>query len=90
MSGPLDVTVLAATGWTIGYVVGIVVVLVVVALVVPILLLAHRIGRQAGAIDASLGDSVRHTAALAQLNTTIDHATEIIAGLERGRERLGG
>ena len=90
MSGPLDVTVLAATGWTIGYVVGIVVVLVVVALVVPILLLAHRIGRQAGAIDASLGDSVRHTATPAQLNTTIDHATEIIAGLQRGRERLGG
>jgi len=89
MSAP-DVVVLASAGWTIGYVVGIVVVLVVVALVVPILVLAHRIGRQAAAIDASLGDSVRHTAALAQLNTTIDHATEIISGLQRGRERLGG
>jgi hypothetical protein len=33
---------------------------------------------------------VQHTAALAQLNTTIDHATEIISGLQRGRERLGG
>ena len=44
--------------------VGIVVVLVVVALVVPILVLAHRIGGQAGAIDASLGDSVSNTAAL--------------------------
>jgi len=83
-------TAMAATGWVVGYVIGIVVVLVVVALVVPILLLAHRIGRQAGAIDASLGDSVRNTAALAQLNTTIDHATEIITGLQRGRERLGG
>ena len=83
-------TPLAAAGWTIGYTLGIVVVLVVVALVVPILLLAHRIGRQAGAIDASLGDSVRHTAALSQLNTTIDHATEIITGLQRGRQRLGG
>ena len=80
----------AATGWTVGYVIGIVVVLVVVALVVPILLLAPRIGRQASAIDASLGDSVRHTAALSQLNTTIDHATQIISGLQRGRERLGG
>ena len=50
----------------------------------------HRIGRQAGAIDASLGESVHNTAALSQLNTTIDHATEIIAGLQRGRERLGG
>jgi hypothetical protein len=85
-----SVSVMAATGWVVGYVIGIVVVLVVVALVVPILLLAHRIGGQAGAIDASLGDSVRHTAALSQLNTTIDHATEIIAGLQRGRQRLGG
>lgn len=83
-------SLLAATGWVVGYTIGIVVVLVVVALVVPILLLAHRIGRQAGAIDASLGDSVHNTAALAQLNTTIDHATQIIGGLQRGRERLGG
>lgn len=81
---------LAATGWTVGYVIGIVVVLVVVALVVPILMLAARIGRQAQDIDVSLGDSVRHTAALTQLNTTIDHATQIIGGLQRGRERLGG
>ncbi|HEX4686206.1 MAG TPA: hypothetical protein VH228_05460 [Nocardioides sp.] len=84
------VTALAATGWTVGYVIGIVVVLVVVALVVPILLLAARIGRQAATIDASLGDSVRNTAALSQLNTTIEHATVIIGGLQRGRERLGG
>lgn len=81
---------LAATGWVVGYTIGIIVVLVVVALVVPILMLAHRIGRQAGAIDASLGDSVRNTAALSELNTTIDHATEIITGLQRGRQRLGG
>ena len=84
------VTVMAAAGWTVGYVIGIVVVLVVVARVVPILLLAARIGRQARDIDTSLGDSVRHTAALSQLNTTIDHATQIITGLQRGRERLGG
>jgi len=86
----MDVTVFAAAGWTVGYVLGILVVLVVVALVVPILVLAHRIGRQAGDIDASLGDSVRHTAALSELNTTIEHATEIIGGLQRGRTRLGG
>jgi hypothetical protein len=78
------------TGWAIGYTVGIVVVLVVVALVVPILLLAKAIGRQAGDINASLGDSVRHTAALAQLRTTNDSATRIVAGLKRGRTRLGG
>ncbi|MFT4286573.1 hypothetical protein [Nocardioides sp.] len=77
-------------GWTIGYVAGIVVVLAVVALVVPILLLARRIGGQALAIDDSLQDSVRHTAALAELNTTIEAAGVIVAGLERGRHRLGG
>jgi hypothetical protein len=83
-------TPLAAAGWTVGYTLGIVVVLVVVALVVPILVLAAKIGRQARDIDVSLGDSVRHTAALTDLNTTIDHATEIIGGLQRGRARLGG
>lgn len=77
-------------GWTIGFVVGAVVVLVVVALVVPILLLARRIGGQAAAIDESLQQSVHNTAALAQLRTTIDHAGVIVAGLQRGRARLGG
>ena len=81
---------MAETGWVIGYTVGIVVVLVVVALVVPILLLAHRIGRQAAAIDASLRQSVQNTAGLAGLNTTIESATTIVAGLNRGRTRLGG
>jgi hypothetical protein len=86
----MGVTVLASTGWIVGYTIGIIVVLVVVALVVPILALAHRIGGQASAIDDSLTESVHNTAALAQLNTTIDHATEIIGGLQRGRQRLGG
>ena len=65
-------------------------VLVVVALVVPILLLAHRIGAQASAIDESLKESVDNTAALGQLRTTIEHATVVIEGLRRGRTRLGG
>ncbi|HEX5090206.1 MAG TPA: hypothetical protein VFV89_20525 [Nocardioides sp.] len=81
---------LSTTGWTVGYVIAIAVVLVVVALVVPILLLAARIGRQAADIDSSLQQSVTNTAGLAQLNTTIDHATVIIDGLNRGRKRLGG
>ena len=84
----------STTGWKVGYVITIVVVLVVVlvvvALVVPILLLAHKIGGQASAIDESLQQSVTNTAGLAQLHTTIDHATEIIGGLNRGRQRLGG
>ena len=78
------------TGWTIGYVIAIAVVLVVVALVVPILLLAASIGKQAATINDSLTESVHHTAALSELNTTIDHAGVIIAGLNRGRTRLGG
>jgi hypothetical protein len=77
-------------GWWLGYIIGIVVVLVVVALVVPILMLARSIGNEAPKINSSLAEAVRNTAPLAALRTTIDHATIIIAGLQRGRERLGG
>jgi predicted PurR-regulated permease PerM len=80
----------STTGWTIGYVITIVVVVVVVALVVPILLLAASIGKQAETINDSLTESVHNTAALKDLNTTIDHAEVIAAGLHRGRTRLGG
>ena len=80
----------STAGWTLGYIIAIVVVLVVVALVVPILLLARRIGRQAADIDDSLAESVTNTAALSGLRTTIDQAGDIVAGLKRGRERLGG
>lgn len=78
------------TGWTVGLIVGLVVVVAVVALVTPILVLAHRIGTQARQIDEALGRARTHTAGLAGLNETIDHATEIIGGLQRGRARLGG
>lgn len=78
------------TGWVIGYAIGLVIVLVLVALVVPILRLAHSIGQEATMIDDSLRDSVRNTAALTNLTTTIDHAQVITAGLNRGRTRLGG
>jgi hypothetical protein len=78
------------TGWVIGWVIGIVVVLAVVALVVPILLLARSIGTEAPKINDSLAKAVRNTAPLAALRTTIEHATIIIGGLQRGRARLGG
>lgn len=78
------------TGWAVGYGIAIAVVVVVVALVVPILVLAFLIGSEARKIDDSLKQSVTNTAALSQLNTTIDHAEVITAGLRRGRERLGG
>ena len=77
------------TGWIIGWSVGLVVVLAVVALVVPILLLAQRIGDQASDINDSLR-SVDHTSALQKLNDTNDAADAIVAGLARGRSRLGG
>jgi len=78
------------TGWVVGFTIGIVIVLVVVALVVPILLLARSIGNQAEKIDDELGKAVTNTAALAGLRTTIEHAEVIVAGLARGRTRLGG
>jgi hypothetical protein len=78
------------TGWVVGYTITIVVVLVVVALVVPILILAASIGKEAKMIDDSLTESVHNTAALKELRTTIDHAEVIVAGLARGRTRLGG
>ena len=80
----------STTSWAIGYTITIIVVLVVVALVVPILLLARSIGNEAKEIDESLAESVRNTAALAQLQTTIESADVITAGLRRGRARLGG
>jgi pilus assembly protein TadC len=80
----------STTSWVIGYTVAIIVVLVVGALVIPILLRARSIGRQAAQINDSLTESVRHTAALAELNTTKEAAEAIAAGLARGRARLGG
>jgi hypothetical protein len=80
----------ANTGWLVGYVITVVVVLVVVALVLPILFLAGSIGKEAKMINDSLTESVHNTAALSGLTTTIDHAEVIVAGLARGRQRLGG
>jgi hypothetical protein len=77
-------------GWILGYTIGIVIVLVVVALVVPILVLARSIGNEAPKINDALGDAVTNTAPLGALRTTIEHATVIIGGLQRGRARLGG
>ena len=91
MSPPTMTTAISdSAGWAIGYTAAIVVVLVVVALVVPILWLAHSIGKEAQLIDDALRDSVHNTDALKELNTTIDHVTVIVAGLNRGRTRLGG
>jgi len=78
------------SGWTLGLVIGLVVVVAVVALVTPIILLARRIARQAPRINQALMRAETNTAPLAALTTTIDHAETIVAGLARGRARLGG
>lgn len=78
------------SGWLLGYIIALIVVLVVVALVVPILLLAHKIGGQAQRINAGLEGAVVNTAALKDLKVTIASATAIVAGLNRGRKKLGG
>lgn len=77
-------------GWNLGYAITIVVIAAVVALVAPILVIAGRIGRQAPMINEALEQSYRNTLPLADLRQTIDHAEVIIAGLQRGRSRLGG
>ena len=76
------------SGWLLGYIIATVVVLVVVALVVPILLLAHRIGGQAKVINTGLEGAEKNT--LENLNVTIASAHAIVAGLNRGRTKLGG
>ena len=78
------------SGWHLGLIIGIVVVVAVVALVTPILVLAFRIGKQAAFIDEALRQAGENTAPLAALRDTIDHAETIVAGLARGRARLGG
>jgi hypothetical protein len=79
-----------SAGWVAGYVIGIIVVLAVVVLVTTILVLARSIGDEAPKINDSLTEAVRNTAPLGALRTTIEHATIIIGGLQRGRARLGG
>jgi hypothetical protein len=78
------------SGWTLGLVIGLVVVVAVVALVTPVILLARRISRQAPRINTALIRAETNTAPLAGLAVTIEHAETIVAGLERGRARLGG
>ena len=80
----------STTSWAIGYTIAIVVVLVVVALVVPILLLARPSAARRRRSTTASTEAVHNTAALAQLQTTIESPSVIIAGLRRGRARLGG
>jgi hypothetical protein len=76
--------------WITGYAVGTAVVAVVVVLVSAILAYARSIADEAPKINAALKKAERNTAPLAALQTTIDDASAITSGLQRGRARLGG
>jgi hypothetical protein len=76
--------------WIIGFTIFALVVVIVAVLVITILYWANKIGNQANEINAALELSRENTAPLAALQTTIDHANVIVAGLQRGRARLGG
>jgi alpha/beta superfamily hydrolase len=78
------------TAWVTGYAVGATIVAVVVALVSAILAYARSIANEAPKINAALKAAERNTAPLAALQTTIDDASAITSGLQRGRARLGG
>jgi len=76
--------------WVTGYAIGTAVVAVVLALVSAILAYARSIGDEAPKINAALKQAERNTAPLAALQTTIEDASAITSGLQRGRARLGG
>jgi hypothetical protein len=78
------------TAWITGYAVGTTVVAVVVVLVSAILAYARSIADEAPRISAALKEAERNTASLAELQATIDDASAITSGLQRGRARLGG
>jgi hypothetical protein len=78
------------SGWLAGYTIGTGVVAIVVALVSAILACARSIGDDALKINESLQHAENNTAPLGALRTTINDANAIVAGLQRGRARLGG
>jgi hypothetical protein len=78
------------SGWITGYAIGAALVAVVAALVSTILGYARSIAEEAPKINAALKDAERNTAPLGALRTTVDDASAIVGGLERGRARLGG
>ena len=73
-----------------GSAIGTTVVAIVVALVSAILAYARSISDEAPKINAALKQAERNTAPLAALQTTIEDASAITGGLQRGRARLGG
>jgi hypothetical protein len=85
--GPADT---GQTAWVAGYAIGTTVVAAVVVLVSAILAYAQSIAEEAPKISTALRQAGRNTAPLAALETTIEDASAITSGLQRGRARLGG
>jgi hypothetical protein len=78
------------SGWQAGYAIGAAVVAAVATLVSAILAYAWSIADEAPKINEALRDAERNTAPLGALRTTIEDASAITSGLQRGRARLGG
>jgi hypothetical protein len=78
------------SGWIAGYAIGTAVVAIVAALVSAILAYARSIADEAPKINAALKEAEHNTAPLGALRTTVEDASAIAGGLQRGRARLGG
>ena len=78
------------TLWVTAIILGFVVVLAVAALLSILIWLVKIIDRRVVQIGGTLQAAADNTAPLGALRTTIEYATVIIGGLQRGRARLGG
>lgn len=77
-------------GWYIGFVITTIAIVIVVIEVQAILVLARNIGVQAQEAIRGLEACWTNTAALWDLQTTIDHASTIVNDLLTVRKSLGG
>src|SRR5438445_11499071 len=78
------------TGWYIGFVITTIVIVIIVIEVQAILVLARNIGVQAQEAIRGLEACWTNTAPLWDLQTTIDHASNIVNDLLTVRKSLGG
>ena len=77
-------------GWYIGFVLTTIIIVIIVIEVQAILVLARNIGVQAQEAIRGLEIAWTHTAPLWDLQTTIDHASNIVSDLLTVRKGLGG
>jgi hypothetical protein len=78
------------TGWYIGFVITTITIVIVVIEVQAILVIARNIGVQAQEAIRGLEACWTNTAPLWDLQTTIDHASNIVNDLLTVRKSLGG